>query len=274
MKKTQKFRPILTGLLRLFSLFYNKKKFHRRRSAKHLKKEFEQLQQLSQSKDQLFAIISHDLRSAVHSLQINIAHLKSLLTRNEIQEAMLLADNTEQIIFSTRSLLNNLLYWSLSQTGQLTFHPEKFSVQQVVNEVCYDFLPIAASGNIALYYSLIADFSCIADVNSVKLVLRNLVDNAVKYTPANGAVTIAARQEDNYCYITVQDTGIGMNREIIDSLFTGGARRIQQDISGRQSTGIGLWLAKNMVEKNGGTLRISSDTGMGTTVRFSVPMST
>jgi len=273
MKNTQKLRRILTGFLRLFSVFYNKKKFLQRRSVKHLNKQIENLQQLSQSKDQLFAIISHDLRSAVHSLQINISQLKRLLTQNEVQEAMSLAENTEQIIFSTRSLLNNLLYWSLSQTGQLTFQPEKFSVRQVINEVCYDFLPIAASANIALYYSLTADFSCTADVNSVKLVLRNLVDNAIKYTPGNGAVTIAARQEDNYCYITVQDTGIGMNREIINSLFTGDARRMQQDTSGRQSTGIGLWLAKNMVEKNGGTLRISSDTGMGTTVRFSVPIS-
>jgi len=272
MRKTPNFRTMLTGFLRLFSVFRSRFS-RRRRSVRDLHDELEKLQQLNQSKDQLFAILSHDLRSAVHSLQISIAQLKTQLAQANIQEATLVAGNTEQIILSLQSLLNNLLYWSLSQTGQLNFYPEKFSLRRIVNQVCYDFLPIAASKNIALYYTLAGDLFCNADVNSVKLVLRNLIDNAIKYTPAHGAVTIAARQENNYCYITIQDTGIGMSRAVVNALFAGDTRRIQQEASEKQSTGIGLWLAKNMTERNGGSLKISSEPGMGTTVRITLPVS-
>jgi signal transduction histidine kinase len=135
-------------------------------------------------------------------------------------------------------------------------------------------VPVAASKNVFLYYNIASDVFCTADINSVKLILRNLIDNAIKYTPTNGAVTIAARQENNNCYVTVQDTGIGMDKEIMNALFTGDIRRIQQDTSGRQSTGIGLWLAKNMTERNSGELRISSDIGMGTIVRITLPVNT
>ena len=271
MRKTPNFRTILTGFLRLFSVFRNKL-FRRRRSVKYLNQELEKLQQLNQSKDQLFAIVSHDLRSVVHSLQISIAQLKTQLAQANIKEAMLMAGNIEQTILSLQSLLNNLLYWSLSQTGQLNFYPEKFSVQRIVNQVCYDFLPIAPSKSIALYYTLASDLFCNADINSVRLILRNIIDNAIKYTPAQGAITIAARQENNYCYIMIQDTGIGISREVIEALFAGDTKRIQQEASGKQSTGIGLWLAKNMTQRNGGSLRIFSETGMGTMVRIALPV--
>jgi len=227
MKKTPNIRIMMTGFLRLFSVFRSKFS-RRRRSVKYLHEKIEKLQALNQSKDQLFAIVSHDLRSAVHSLQISIAQLKTQLAEDNLEEAMLMAGTTEQIILSLQSLLNNLLYWSLSQTGQLNFYPERFSLRRIINQVCYDFLPIAASKNIALYYTLASDLFCHADVNSVKLVLRNLIDNAIKYTPAHGAITIAARQENNYCYITIQDTGIGMSKEVVNALFAGDTKRIQQ----------------------------------------------
>ena len=271
MKITQNFRRILTGLSRLIAGIY-RRVFGRTRLAELPNHELERLQQLNKSKDQLLAIISHDLRSAVHSLQINMTHLKTLLAQGDLKGAMSLTENTGEIILSTQSLLNNLLYWSLGQTGQLSFQPERLNLRPVIDQVCYDFLPIASSRGIALYYNIAVDFFCTADVNSVKLILRNLIDNAIKYTPPNGAVTIAARQENDHCHITIQDTGIGMDREIINALFSGDTRRIQRDTSGRQSTGIGLWLAKNMAERNGGSLRISSDINMGTTVRVALPI--
>lgn len=156
MKITQTFRRFLTGLLRFFSHFY-RKIFRRRRPAELPGHELERLRELNQSKDQLLAIVSHDLRSAVHSLQINIAHLKTLLREGNLEDSMTLTENTEQIIFSTQSLLNNLLYWSLGQTGQLSFRPERFNLRPIIDQVCYDFLPIAASKGVALYYNIAAD---------------------------------------------------------------------------------------------------------------------
>ena len=131
---------------------------------------------------------------------------------------------------------------------------------------------MAASKNITLYYTLEQDLVCICDVNTTKIIFRNLIDNAIKYTPAGGGVTVSAQQRELLCAVTVQDTGIGMAQSIIEALFTKKSARIQQDASGRRSTGIGLWLVKNMAEQNGGALHISSVEGVGTTMTVTLPL--
>jgi signal transduction histidine kinase len=234
--------------------------------------EMEQLQEANASKDQLLSIIAHDLRSAVHALQINISKLKTALEKPLPKEALAFAESTEQSAGAIQSLLNNLLYWSLSQAGRISYHPEPVGLQPLLNGICYDLKPVAASKNITLTYTLEQDLVCNCDVNTTKIIFRNLIDNAIKYTPADGAVTVSAQPQELLCAATVQDTGIGMAQRIIDALFTKKSTRIQQDASGRRSTGIGLWLVKNMTEQNGGALHISSVEGVGTTMTVTLPL--
>lgn len=235
-----------------------------------LRNDLGKLEQLSQSKDELLSIISHDLRSSVHALQVNVGKLKALLNKIMFKEGIPIVEKTEQIVTSTLSLLNNLLYWSLSQNNRLTYFPETLSLKPLLNQVTYDFLPIAASKNIALNYTISNDFIFTADANSIKLILRNLIDNALKYTLANGTVTITANRDSRSCHITVRDNGIGMSQETISTIFSHSSRRIQQDAYGKRSTGIGLWLSKNMAERNGGSLSIESTLGSGTSVTLSL----
>lgn len=237
-----------------------------------LQGEVQRLTEANESKNTLLSVVAHDLRSSVHALQLNIGKLKTVLEKGLIKEALALTGTAEQLATAVHSLLNNVLYWSLSQLGQLSHRPEPVALQPLLNSVCYDLLPLAAAKNIALHYTLEGNLTCLCDVNAAKLIFRNLIDNAIKYTPVRGTVTLSAKSEKHLCAVTVADTGIGMAPHIIEALFTAKDTRIQQDTGGRRSTGIGLRLAKNMAEQNGGALRVSSVAGAGTAVTVTLPM--
>lgn len=232
----------------------------------------DKLELLNKTKDQLFSIVAHDLRSPVHHLKINLSYLKESLSQNKIREATSLSENIEKISDNTYALLNNLLYWSLGQTGQLSLRREKLDLRMVIEQVCYDFNSIAALKRISLVNDVPAALYFYADINSIKIVFRNLLDNAIKYTHVNGTVSISARQSGDHCEVTVQDTGIGMDEKVILAIQQNETRRIQQDTGGNRSTGLGLWLVKNMSEKNGGSLRINSVRGKGTSIVISLPV--
>jgi signal transduction histidine kinase len=231
-----------------------------------------ELGQLNDTKDQLFSILAHDLRSPVHSLRVHLSSLKSALGQNHIQEATRLSENIEKISNSTYGLLDNLLHWSLSQTGQLNFLAERLQLKQVVDQVLYDYVPLAASRHISLESRVPPQLFFSADMNSVKIILRNLVDNAIKFTPAGGSIVVSANPAGNECELAVQDSGTGMDQQTIMALQDGRRKRIQKDAGGNRSTGLGLWLSKSMAEKNGGHLCINSIEGKGTTVTVSLPL--
>jgi signal transduction histidine kinase len=264
---------VLSGVLILLLVGTTRRHAGKIKSLRFLKQQVEELEQLNQSKNQLFSIIAHDLRSSVHTLQFNISKLRTFLSQVLIRDAIVVAENAERVTAATNSLLNNLLHWSLSQTNQISYHPEPISIQAIINQVCYDLVPIADSKAISLNYTLDEDYLCMVDFNSIKIALRNLVDNAIKFTSANGTVTVSARQEHTNCYITVDDSGVGMDTKIIKTIMNSDVIRIETDTYGRRSTGLGLLLAKSMIEKNGGALFILSEKGIGTSVSFSLQLS-
>ncbi len=231
-----------------------------------------ELNRLNQTKDQLFSILAHDLRTPVHSLRVHLSSLKSALNRNSITEATQFSENIEKISNSTYGLLNNLLHWSLSQTGQLLFFAERLELQPVVDQVLYDYIQVAAPRRIELESLVPRQLFFMGDLNAVKIILRNLIDNAIKFTQEGGSVSVSAKNTGSECELTVQDSGIGMEEETIKALQNGETRRIQNDAGGGRSTGLGLWLSKSMAEKNGGSLRIVSVPGKGTSIIVSLPL--
>lgn len=253
-------------ILLVISIVAFRQKRSYERSYGLLDREFQKIVQENRSKDQLLSIVSHDLRSSMYSLQINVAKIRSSLSHTLIKEADLFADTSERLVTAIQSLLNNLLYWALSQSGQLSFNPEEVNLQPIIHQVCYDFSAIAASSDLVLSESIAPDLTCTVDVNSLKIVLRNLIDNAIKYTPPKGLIVVSARVENLRCIIAVRDTGRGMSAEMIKAILMGGGSRIQTDNFGRRSTGLGFSLVKDLVGKNGGELEISSEEGRGTEV--------
>ena len=232
----------------------------------------EELSLLNQTKDRLFSIISHDLRTLVYTLKITLTRLRMALSQNLLVDAASLAESTEKISSSTYALLNNLLHWALSQTDQLNYKPEKAVVKELTDQVHNDLVPVAAAKSINLMETVPDDLSFSVDVTTVKIILRNIVDNAIKYTPCSGTIHITAVRSENSCNITVSDNGIGMEQHVADAIVRNHGKQIQKDTQGNRSTGLGLWLVKTMTEQNGGSLSIRSRKGEGTAVTVSFPL--
>ncbi|SKA42749.1 Signal transduction histidine kinase [Chitinophaga eiseniae] len=237
-----------------------------KRNTRIVAEQRETLHVLNETKDRLFSIVAHDLRSPVYRMKISLGRLRKAIQQSHNEEADVLASSNEKIAGSTYALLDNLLHWALSQTGQLFFRKEKLHLRSVINQICFDLLPIAEDKNIVVHRSIPEPVFFIADLNTFRIMVRNIIDNAIKYTPAGGVITISAAMQTTGCQLTVSDTGVGMDQQLLHAFMTDNHVRNQTDTDGRQSTGLGLWLCKTLAERNGAQMLISARQGIGTTV--------
>lgn len=214
----------------------------------------EQLHRLNAMKDQLFSIVAHDLRSPLHTQQLVLHRLKLALAAQDTLQASTVMTQLETISSRSSSLLNNLLYWALSQTGQLHLSPDRLEINRLFEQVLYDYEPIALEHGVSLINELPPVLHALGDMNTMRIALRNLIDNAIRYAGRPGKLTISGGEASSHCFIAVQNDGAPIGKAIIDSLYDAGNSGVCSG-SGR-GTGIGLWLVKAMIEKNGGQMKI------------------
>lgn len=251
----------LSAVLLAFALFiyyvYRQKKMQNRT----ITRQREQLNVLNHTKDQLLSIVAHDLRSPVKALQPVLARLQVAVKEKNFEAAAEYCGTIEDISANTYSLLNNLLCWVLNQAGQLYFAPEKLDIRKVAEQVCYDYRTIAGSKGIALQISFPGTLYCTGDIQSIKVILRNLIDNAVKYGGRPGVIRITAGEAGHRCYVSVSDNGTGISDSVIKALFAGDPM-IYAERNSTGGTGLGLRLIKAMTEKNRGSMDIRRIEGM------------
>lgn len=244
-----------------------------RKKAELLLKEREnQLSELNATKDKLLSIIAHDLRSPFNAI-LGLSDLLISNTSNfdEAKNEMYL-----RIINSsaknTLILLDNLLTWAKSQTGNNIFQPEKTNVTAIISELLEESESIAKIKNIALTTLQTHDIELYADVNMLKTILRNLISNAIKYTHTHGVISISAIQNQNQIEITVLDNGVGMSEEIRNKLFDIDANITTTGTANEVGSGLGLILCKEFVEIHGGQIWVHSELGKGSAFVFSLPV--
>jgi two-component system sensor histidine kinase/response regulator len=171
----------------------------------------------------------------------------------------------------TFKLLENLLEWAKSQQGNFSYNPETIELRELLEEECNLLSDTARRKNIELKCFSEVEISVYADRNMLRTVLRNLISNAVKFTHRNGTIEVRAFADNIKAEISVLDDGIGMTKETIKKLF-----RIDFNLSTRgteneKGTGLGLFLCKEFVEKNGGTIWVESEPGKGSEFKFVLP---
>ena len=170
------------------------------------------------------------------------------------------------------SLLGNLLEWSRMQRGLTTFVPSSFQLMQRISESMVYVLESAVKKEISISYDIPENLEVYADKNMIGGIIRNLVSNAVKFTPKGGKITISAKSGSyNSIEISIKDSGIGMNTNMIEHLFRLDVNTSRTGTEGEYSTGLGLILCKDFIEKHGGKLWIESEPGKGSTFRFTLP---
>ncbi|MCH8495675.1 MAG: transporter substrate-binding domain-containing protein [Balneolales bacterium] len=232
-----------------------------------------QLRELNSTKDKLFSIIAHDLRSPFNAI-LGFSELLIDKTNNfnaaESEQYLGFINSSAR---KTLTLLDNLLAWAKSQTGNNIFNPERSDLNETMSEVLEVSKSIAKIKNITIFYNQAGDIEVFADANMLKTILRNLVSNAIKYTHLDGEIMVSATQNDDVIEITVSDNGVGMSEEIRNKLF-----KIDKGVSiagtaDEKGSGLGLLLCKEFVEKHNGQIWVESEPGKGSSFTFSLPCS-
>lgn len=243
-----------------------------KRTEEEMKLKNEKLLKLNAEKDKIFSIIAHDLRSPFNSLlgltQIMVEELPNL-TKDEIRKIAVSMRNSATNLFH---LLENLLYWARMQQGLIPSSPESVRLRPIVDEGIAIVLESAQNKGIEIAYDIPDDIEVFADNRMLQTVIRNLVSNAVKFTPKAGNVSLSAKAtDDKSIEISIKDSGIGMSSAIIDKLFQLDIQINRKGTEGEPSTGLGLLLCKEFIEKLGGKIWVESEEGKGSVFYFTIP---
>lgn len=242
----------------------------RKKTEISLKKSEERLKELNSTKDKLFSIIAHDLRSPFD----NIIGLTELILDNSIdyEESKKYIKILNTNAKNTLILLDNLLNWAKSQTGQLSYKPEKLLLSNVIKEIIALNILHADNKSIAINYSPSEEIIVFADENMLRTVLRNLISNAIKFTNINGTINILTTLKGNFAEVTISDNGIGMNENKRKLLFKIISNQTTQGTANENGSGLGLVLCKEFVQKNKGEIVVESKEGKGSTFKFTLPL--
>jgi len=228
-----------------------------------------QLKELIASKDKFFSIIAHDLRNPF----ANIIGLSELLLKSNIDITQ--HSKFERMINTTAKntlvLLDNLLNWSKSQTGKLEIVPKQIELSELLHEIKAISGPAAFIKGISLNTLISEEIKIHSDENMVKLILRNLISNAIKFTNPGGKIDVQVVKKSTLVELSVSDNGVGMEKDKLLKLFKIDSETQSVGTSNEKGSGLGLVLCKEFVEKLGGKIWVESEFGKGSDFKFSLP---
>jgi signal transduction histidine kinase len=172
---------------------------------------------------------------------------------------------------NTLILLDNLLVWAVSQNKEHNFKPVKINLYELLREEIENLKTLASQKQIAISHTIKPGLNVTADLQMVKTILRNLINNAIKYTNINGEITINASELKQFVEVTVKDNGIGISADNKKKLFKIDTFHSTPGTHDEKGTGLGLLLCKEFVELHGGNIRIESEAGKGSRFAFTLP---
>lgn len=230
----------------------------------------EELEKSNIEKDKFFSIIAHDLRSPfsgflglTNMLEENIDNLEPA----DLKELAKMLKDSANI---TYALLENLLEWSRIQRNVIKFEPIETNLYLLFSNILQLQQANLEKKNIQVNLNLNKEILIDIDQNMINTVLRNLMSNAVKFTPKNGNILITANEDSEFVYVHIKDTGIGIPDSIKDNLFNIGAKTSREGTDGEASSGLGLLLCKEYVEMHKGKIWVESEENAGSTFNFSL----
>lgn len=238
-------------------------------SKTELEKHELELIELNSTKDKLFSIIGHDLRGPIGAFQ----GLINMYTKGEVNKTEFLAfipklkADIDHIFFT----MNNLLSWGYNQMKGGTTNPESISLTNLVDDSSHLLEETANKKSIKIVNRVSEEFIAWSDKNQIDVVIRNLISNALKFTPENGMVTVEAKALGDKIEVTVRDTGIGMDKETREKIFTKNANITTYGTNDEKGTGLGLILCQEMIENNHGEIWVESAPKIGTSFFFTLP---
>lgn len=253
----------------------NARKFNELKEATRIAQEYSsELKQTNAEKDKFFSIIAHDLRSPFTGFLLfsqMLAEQTEDLTKEEIQEyGRSLFDSANNLF----SLLENLLQWARMKRGVTPFKPESYELFLLIDQAIDLHLDTALHKTIVIENHVPEDVFVNIDVLMISSVLRNLITNAIKFTPRGGKIRVeyASDEANNHCIVSIADSGIGIVDELLSKLFKIDERVSREGTEGEPSSGLGLLLCKEFIEIHDCRLWVESTVGVGSRFSFTLPL--
>ena len=239
------------------------------RQAGTIKAQHAELDEANKLKDKILSIISHDMRSPLNTLN------GLIWVMNEADESISESyqkhlAGIQSKINTVQSFLDNLLFWAKTQLEEIGMEVEEFEIRNIADEVYRLFSDRFAQKQITFYNQLNGQ-QVQGDYNMLAFIVRNLIDNALKFTPEKGRITISAQEAVGKIQLFVEDTGIGMAAEVRDKLFRNDAVISQLGTSGEKGTGLGLKLCRDFAQMHGGKLEVFSELNKGSIFVLTLP---
>jgi PAS domain S-box-containing protein len=230
-----------------------------------------QLIKLNAEKDKFFSIIAHDLRDPLSGFFVLADLMANNLKSLSMEEIHELSMNMRDSVIHISRLINNLFQWARVQQGSMPFSPEVMNLVGEVKECISTAIGSAKNKDIEINSDIPADLKVFADKNLLQTVIRNIVSNAIKFTPKGGIIHLSAKATPNrYIEISIRDTGIGMPKEMINNLFRIDVKINREGTEGEPTTGLGLLVCKEFIEMHGGKIWVDSEEGKGSTFYFQI----
>ncbi|MFP4365859.1 MAG: sensor histidine kinase, partial [Bacteroidales bacterium] len=240
---------------------------------KEMNKQNDLLQRLNAEKDKLFSVIGHDLRGPLSNIIGLTGILESKFNSMSPEKSLILLKGISQTANTIYQLLENLLEWAGFQRGTMVFRPRNVNLLSLVESVMEFFKQQLNAKQIIVKLKVPEDIFVQVDENMVLSTLRNLISNAIKFTRRHGEITITAGKNDiGRAEVAVADNGIGMDSKIIQNLFYIEGHVGRSGTENEPSSGLGLLLCKEFIEKHDGKIRVESLVGKGSTFYFSLPL--
>lgn len=267
-----------TGAVDYITKPYNRKELLMRvKTHLTLQKQRKQLELSTAFEKKVFSVIGHDLRSPIGSIRTYVDAF--LLVHDEMDEStILLLKDLYLLSDNAFNLLENLMNWAKSQSGGIVCRPQRENLTALIKTVLTLFTMQAESKNITLQFPEHEDVFGYIDPELLSVVIRNLISNALKFTPRGGNVTISTymsedKNEENRAVIQVSDTGTGMPPEIVENLLYKSIHFTTYGTDNEKGSGLGFQLCKEFVAMNAGRISIESSPGAGSSFRINLPVS-
>ncbi|MBL7810241.1 MAG: HAMP domain-containing histidine kinase, partial [Saprospiraceae bacterium] len=263
----------IAGALLLFLLIGGYLFWQLRKSKRQLQTQNTALADLNATKDKFFGIIAHDLRNPLSAFQGIGEQLHYYLEKGDTAKLRFISTNIAKSATNLNGLLDNLLSWALLNRGMIPYQPEPLNVAEETAANLAIHENAAQAKSIQMENEIPPELQVLADRNALQAILRNMIGNAIKFTPTGGRVRLTAESQNDQVSIRVEDTGTGISAEKLDKVFSLD-KRSEHGTAGEKGAGLGLMLCKELVAINKGSLTASSVVGAGSVFTFTLPKMT
>jgi two-component system, sensor histidine kinase and response regulator len=228
--------------------------------------------EMNRVRDNLYSIIAHDIKTPLANITLTLDTLNEGYIDSSSAEFREVLEELGKMTRETFTLLENLLEFTRIQTKGISFSPKQAALFPVVLECIQLFKGNADKKNISINYDIPEDTTAYFDETTIHAVIRNVIFNSIKFTSADGTINIKTSLTDNFVILSIKDTGVGMPEEIIKKIFVNNEHYTTRGTKKEKGSGLGTFIIKDFVKRNGGKVEVESVQGTGTEVKIYLPV--